>query len=91
MEKSAKIYINVRTAFDRDGRMRPLSLEWEDGRVFPIDRVGEIHTESARFSSSIGDRYTVWIHGCKRFLFFERSDRLPGQRIGRWFMERKLA
>lgn len=34
-----KVYVEVTAHFDIEGRITPLSLVWEDGTVFEIDRV----------------------------------------------------
>ena len=34
-----KVYVAVTLKVDREGNVRPLSFEWEDGRVFAVDRV----------------------------------------------------
>ena len=33
------MYVAVTLKVDREGNVRPLSFEWEDGRVFAVDRV----------------------------------------------------
>ena len=40
METSCrKVYVKVDAEFTEDGRLRPKSLEWEDGTTFSIDRI----------------------------------------------------
>ena len=34
-----KVYVEVTARFDVDGKITPLSLTWEDGTVFEIDKV----------------------------------------------------
>lgn len=34
-----KVYVEVTARFDVDGKVTPLSLIWEDGTVFEIDKV----------------------------------------------------
>ena len=38
-----------------------------------------------------GDRYTVMIGGHERYLFFEHNADYGNERIGRWFVEKRLA
>ena len=38
-ENRAKVYVGVDARFDTEGRIMPLSITWEDGRVYGIDRV----------------------------------------------------
>ena len=84
-----KVYVKVRVDVEADGRMLPREITWEDGRKFEIDRVSEIRQAAAMKAGGQGDRYTVWINGHQSYLFFERSPNLHGEKIGRWFVERK--
>jgi hypothetical protein len=36
-----------------------------------------------------GDRYTIRVKGKETCLFFERSTKLSGNVIGRWFVEKR--
>ena len=36
-----------------------------------------------------GDRYTIRVSGKQTYLFFERNTNLTGNKIGRWFVERR--
>lgn len=84
-----KVYVRVDVDFDSSGAMLPRRLFWEDGTCYDIDRVLDIRQAVARRAGGQGDRYTVRICGKLRYLFFERSARLTGNNIGRWFVERK--
>ena len=86
-----KVYVAVKAGFDRDGRMIPVELTWEDGTKYAIDKVTEIRRAAALRAGGHGDRYTVWINGMRSYLFFERSTYPIGNNIGRWFVERKAA
>ena len=37
-----KVFVQVLVLFNEEGTMMPKSIRWEDGRVFPIDRVLDI-------------------------------------------------
>ena len=84
-----KVYVKVRVDVEADGRMLPREITWEDGRRYEIDRVTEIRQAAAMKAGGQGDRYTIWINGHQSYLYFERSLNLHGERIGRWFVERK--
>jgi len=84
-----KVYVEVVAVFDRDGRLLPRSLTWEDGRQYPIDRVVAISAAAALKAGGQGDRYTVRVQGKDKYLFFERNAGIGGNNIGRWFVERK--
>ncbi len=84
-----KTYVEVHVEFREDGRMRPVCLIWEDGRVYEIDRVLDVRPAAAERSGGRGDRYTVRVNGRDTYLFFEHGID-PGSRIvGRWFVERR--
>lgn len=89
--KNPKVYVQVDVEFREDGRMMPRAILWEDGRRFEIDRVTDIRQAAAERAEGQGDRYTVIINGRQSYLFFERTSRLTGSRIGRWFVERRSA
>ena len=91
MKPAPKVYVPVQVDFTAGGRMLPRALRWEDGTVYPIDRVLDIRPASAEKAGGRGDRYTVRIGGQQSYLFFERSPNQTGSCIGRWFVERKTA
>lgn len=80
-----RIYVKVNSDFDATGVLVPRCIIWNDGRAFPIDEVRDF-CPAAR-SGHPGDCYTVLIRGEERFLFFERTDPMYRNRIGRWFVE----
>jgi len=88
---SAKVYVAVKVNFREDGVMIPLEITWEDGRKFAIDRVTDIRQAAAMKAGGQGDRYTILVNGQQSYLFFERSTKLTGNNLGRWFVERKAA
>ena len=42
-DMTVKVYVLVSAVFDADGTLIPISLTWEDGTVYAIDRVLDIH------------------------------------------------
>lgn len=82
-----KVYVKVDAVFDEYGRMIPVSLMWEDGRKYEIDKVTDIRQAASMKVGGQGDRYTIIVSGLTRYLFFERSTNLSGNVIGRWFVE----
>ena len=91
MPNSVKVYVEVNVGFRPDGVMLPREIIWEDGARYEIDRVKRIDPAAARRAGGQGDRYTVSIRGRETYLFFERSASLSGNRVGRWFVERRTA
>lgn len=75
-----KVFVTVTAKFDPDGKITPLSLVWEDGTVFPIDRVMDIRKAASLKAGGIGIRYTVIINGRQSYLFYEEP---------KWFVEAK--
>lgn len=86
--KCEKVYIEVVASFRTDGLLLPREIVWEDGVHYSIDRVSCITSAASIKAGGQGDRYTVWLHGKQRYLFFERSALMRGNIIGRWFVEK---
>ena len=78
--KSRKVYVSVVAEIDEDGNKRPLSVKWEDGRVYEIDRVLEAKRAFAVKVGGTAVRYTIVVGGKKTFLFEDE---------GKWFAESK--
>ena len=89
VQSNAKVYVKVLTEMDEIGQMLPRRITWEDGRCFDIDRVSTVRPAYAAKAGGQGDRYTIYVNGLQRYLFFERSGNVSGNVIGRWFMERR--
>ena len=88
---AVKVYVPVEVQFDEEGSMHPVSILWEDGKLYPIDKVTDIRPAPALRAGGQGDRYTVWIGGRSSYLFFERRPFPSGCSLGRWFVERRMA
>ncbi len=73
-----KVYVEVTARFDTDGRITPLSLTWEDGTVFEIDRVLDCRRAASLKAGGTGMRYTVRIGNQQSYLYYEDP---------RWFVE----
>lgn len=70
-----KVPVGVLTQFGATGDPHPLSITWEDGRVYPIECVMDLRP--AR-TSPVRFRYTVRISGQNTYLY-RNGDR--------WYME----
>ena len=79
-----RVYIGLRVSFGADGEMTPVAINWDDGRVFEIDKVLDVR-RAASDAGSMGMRYTVKIMGQVRRLFFEDAYSDTGR--ARWFVE----
>lgn len=77
-----KVFVKVNVDFDTQGQMLPLAITWEDGRVFPVDRVTDARRAVSMKAGGMGVRYTCIIREKPVYLFYEEP---------RWFMEAKEA
>lgn len=75
-----KVYVEVFARFDREGNMIPLSIQWEDGQIYEIDRVLDVRRGASLKAGGSGMRYTVRIGRSCTMLYFEDPA---------WFVERK--
>ena len=84
-------YVDVNVDFDKNGRMLPNTLIWEDGHRYEIDKIRAIQPAPALKAGGQGDRYTIVIEGHERYLFFEHNADYGDEKVGKWFVERKIA
>ncbi|NLT40568.1 MAG: hypothetical protein GXX89_08930 [Clostridiales bacterium] len=76
-----KVYVGVKARFEPDGRLLPLSVTWENGREYEIDRVLSVCRAASLKAGGAGVRYTVRIGGKETYLFLEED---------KWFVERRI-
>lgn len=76
-----KVFVEVTARFDVDGAIVPLSIRWEDGTLFEIDRVLDVRQAASLKAGGQGIRYTIRIGSHRTFLFYEAP---------RWFVEGKI-
>lgn len=76
-----KHYVEVLARTDEDGRITPVSITWEDGRTFEIDRVLDRRQAASLKVGGTGTRYLIRIGHATTYLFHEDP---------RWFVEEKL-
>ena len=76
-----RVYVNVIARHDEQGKVRPLEVEWEDGRRFEVDKLLDVRRAAALKAGGQGLRYTVRILGKETYLFEDE---------GRWFVEAKV-
>ncbi len=74
-----KINLEVIAKFDTNGNIRPVSIVWEDGRVFEIDRILDIRKAASLKAGGLGMRYICRICGKTVVLFNDENH---------WFMEK---
>lgn len=75
-----KVFVEITAKFDTEGKITPLSLLWEDGTLYEIDRVIDVCRAASLKAGGMGIRYTISIGGKQSYLFYEEP---------RWFVEAK--
>ena len=75
-----KVYVEVTAKFGTEGNITPLSVTWEDGMVYEIDRILDRRRAASLKAGGIGMRYTCRILGQRSYLYYEEP---------RWFVEGK--
>ena len=78
-----KVFVDVIVRENKDGRKRPMSLVFEDGKSgksYVIDRLIQVKRCAAMKVGGTGIRYTVSISGKETYLFEDE---------GKWFVEAK--
>lgn len=77
---NSKVYVAVTVEFSTEGQLRPLTIIWENGQVYTIDRVLDVRPSTTPPFGTSGLRYTCRIGQKKAYLFCEND---------RWFVQRK--
>lgn len=75
-----KTYVSVNVDVDQKGCVYPRYIRWENGLVFPIDRIIYKCRAASQKVGGGGIRYTVLICGKESYLFQEGN---------KWFVEAK--
>ena len=75
-----KIYVAVTLKTNTEGVNRPLTIEWNDGHIYEIDKVRNIVRAASTKVGGCGIRYTISVLGKETYLFQEDN---------RWFVEAK--
>ena len=79
--KSRKVYVSVVAEIDEEGNKKPLSIKWEDGRKYMIDKVLDVRRAFAVKVGGTAVRYTIVVGGKATFLFEDE---------GKWFAESRV-
>lgn len=75
-----RVYVEVVARHSPEGNVFPVSIIWEDGRSFQVDRVIDVRKCVSLKVGGFGIRYTCMIQGKSHYLFFDDD---------RWFVEAK--
>ena len=73
-----RAYVKVVVEVSPEGSVRPMEVEWEDGRRFEVDRLLDVRRAASTKVGGQGIRYTCRILGHETYLFEDN---------GRWFVE----
>jgi len=73
-----KTFVTVTAEHDNNGKTKPLSLTWTDGRKYEIDKVTDVRQAPSHLGGGLGLRYTCRIRGKEILLFCDE---------GMWFVE----
>lgn len=75
-----KVYVEVVARFDTEGNIMPISVTWEDGTAYEIDKVLDKRRAASLKAGGIGIRYTCSILNQQSYLYYEDP---------KWFVEGK--
>lgn len=79
--KYRKVLLGVRLFVDTNGKSHPESIQWEDGRVYEIDKVLSVEQSHPRHvGGMVATRYTCRVMGQVREIYHEEFSNL-------WFVE----
>ena len=73
-----RAYVRGLVDVDELGQMRLLTIYWEDGRGFEVDRLLDVRMAASTRVGGQGMRYTCRVRGRQVYLFEDE---------GRWFVE----
>jgi hypothetical protein len=73
-----KVFVQVVAEHNVEGQIKPLSITWDDGRVFEVDRLLDVRMAASLKAGGQGTRYTCRIRGMQVYLFHDE---------GKWFIE----
>lgn len=79
--QSRKVYVSVVAEIDEEGNKRPMSVRWEDGRVYEIDKVLDVRRAFAVKVGGTAVRYTISVCGKVTYIFEDE---------GKWFAESRM-
>ena len=76
------VYVAVYLKIDKDGFMKPVAIEWTDGKLFKIDKITDERNAPPEHTGGVLTRkYRVIIKGREKILYLDKQ-------TNRWFVER---
>lgn len=79
--KVKKVFVEVIAKFDTEGRIIPLTIVWEDGRKFTVDKILDVRQAASLKGGGQGIRYTCRIKSRDTYLYYEGLN---------WFVEQAV-
>lgn len=79
---SRKVFVETIVKFDLEGNMTPLSITWENGHIYEIDKITDVRRAASLKAGGMGWRYTCVIEKKEKYLFYDLCDK-------KWFVEGK--
>lgn len=73
-----KRYVPVVVRFDTEGKLHPLTIEFDEEHKYSVDRVLDVCRAACQTVGGVGVRYTVRVQGHDRYLWLEKD---------KWFVE----
>ena len=74
-----KVYVNVTAIFSKDGQLKPVSVVWQDGHVYEIQKITDVRRAASLKAGGVGTRYTCVIDGKEIHLYYKDNNM--------WFVE----
>ncbi len=75
-----KVYVDVLLRQEKNGKITPLAITWENGEVYEVDKVTHVCKATSLKAGGAGLRFTCRIGRRESYLFLEGD---------RWFVEGK--
>ena len=75
-----KVFVAVVVRISEEGKIKPLEIEWQDGKRFKIERILDERRASSNAGSILTVKYKVLINGLEKSLYMQTEDL-------RWFVE----
>ena len=66
-------FVPVTVHFDASGKIRPLTIEFDEDHRYEVDRVLDVRRAACQSAGGVGDRYTCKIQGREAYLWFDGS------------------
>ena len=82
MSDREKRYVDVVSLTTADGLITPLTIVWNDGRRYQIDRVTSRRQAHSLKTGGTGMRYTIQVGGRQTYLWYDDYRKA-------WFVEAK--